>query len=326
MQELRSQQQVLALTTAVEPTASQGVITLDELFRILSAPGANQIPEAQQNTDVEIILTRSTTLETTAQGQAHSLLGQDRFFGWVYNKHPDMLLVDGNIRDAALDNISPISLLCVNFIFTMTKLEPENVFTYIYCGLHTDPDGNDLWYGPSGLVRSVIVQVLLALGERESLSLDFVNRRSVLKRLECHDLDILCKLLHHLVHQFSAETTVYCIVDGVSKFDVDYGRAFESLGLVISCLQNIVRDDRLVPKFKVLMTVPSISSVRMRELVDGSYYVTLSSSSVIPRPLSADSICSAVAMPTTPLIDSSEPPQQQGNPTQWGGEDYDDGD
>lgn len=337
MQDLRSQHQVLALTTASEPTVSEAVITLDELFRILSAPGPNQIPETsapvdfnslltQQGTDVNLILTRSTTLDTSAQGQAHSLLSQDSFFAWVYNKHPDMLLVDGNIRDAALGNISPMSLLCANFIFTMVKLEPENVFTYFYCGLHTEPDGDDVWYGPSGLVRSVIIQVLLALGERQSLNLDFVNRRNLVKRLESHDLDILCKLLRQLVSQFSAEMAVYCIIDGVSKFDVDYGRAFESLRVVISYLQNIVEDDRLVPKFKVLITVPSISSARLRELVDDSYYVTLSSSSVIPRLLSADSIGSAVARPTTPLIDSSKPPQQEGITSQWGGEEYDDGD
>ncbi|KAK3359208.1 hypothetical protein B0T25DRAFT_564238 [Lasiosphaeria hispida] len=108
----------------------------------------------------------------------------------------DTLLVDGNMQDASSDKISPLSLFCTNFALAITNLEPENVFTHFYCGLRTD--GDDTWSGPNGLVRSIIAQLLR-------------------------------HLLHTLLHQFSAGTTIYSIIDGISTFDVDYRRAFAIL-------------------------------------------------------------------------------------------------
>jgi hypothetical protein len=96
--------------------------------------------------------------------------------------------------------------------------------------------------------------------------------------------------------------------------------------VVLHHLQAIIKDDKLSPKFKVLMTVPSISSIRLKELIDDSYYVILSSSSLKPHLLSENSVGSAISSPSTPLIDSIQQRQPEETVTKWGGEDYDDED
>jgi hypothetical protein len=212
-----------------------------------------------------------------------------------------MLLVDGNIRSTSLATITPMSLFCANFILSMEHSESENVFTHFYCGLHTFPD--DMWHGPNGLVRSIIIQLLLILGERGLLSLDFLNYRTYVKELECHNLSRLCEVLQDFVRQFPPDTTIFCVIDGLSNYDIDGGGVFDDLELVVRYLTTIVEDDELRPKFKVLMTVPGISTLRLKELVNESYRISLTSSSLNPRLLSQQSVEVALSRPMTPLID-----------------------
>ncbi|KAK0720870.1 hypothetical protein B0H67DRAFT_206323 [Lasiosphaeris hirsuta] len=129
--ERRRQQQYLI------PEVSQGVMSLDKLFLILSTPPSSRVERRrkavdidslliQHTTDVEITLARSTNLDVRSHGQVHSLLNQGSFFDWMSANAPDMLLVDGNMQDASSDKISP-SLFCTNFALTMANLEPENI-------------------------------------------------------------------------------------------------------------------------------------------------------------------------------------------------------
>ncbi|KAF6822872.1 hypothetical protein CPLU01_11766 [Colletotrichum plurivorum] len=322
-----------SIEPATPTRGSRAVIILSRLFEILSdsshqpfgqdgASGAANILETR-NSELETILTTTTKFDQRYQSQAHNLLKQDRFFDWMNQPHPDMLLVDGNIQSTAGDTVSPMSLLCANLGLTIARLEPDAVIAQFYCGMHASPRAGDAWCGPAGMLRSLAGQILAALAARDALDLDFLDHRSFVHRLEAQDIGALCELLHALVRQFDADTSVYCVVDGVSRYDVDFGGAFGMLDKAMQWLQDIVCDDELRPRFKVLMTVPFASSPRLRRLVDEEFYLSLPPLLLGPRGLSGDSLMLSVSRPSTPLIGAGGSDQEQ-ETTTWGGEDYDD--
>ena len=240
----------------------------------------------------------------------------------MYQHHPDMLLIDGNIQSAAGHSTSPMSLLCANLGLTLANLEPSAVFATFFCGLHVDAQRDD-WYGPAGMIRSLLVQLLLALIDRESLDLEFLDKRSYVRGVESHDIQTLCDMLHKLIRQFDSETTIYCIIDGVSKYDVDLRGSYPMLRLALQSIQSIVRDDNLRPKLKVLMTIPFRASARIKQVVHSDFYLALSPRLLIPRGLSETSVMLSIQRPSTPRISSSGSAEKSDN-TDWSTEDYDD--
>ncbi|WZH45692.1 pyridoxal phosphate-dependent transferase [Fusarium acuminatum] len=153
-------------------------------------------------------------------------------------------------------------------------MEPENVFVHFYCGLHVDPCRNN-WSGPDGMIRSILVQIIAALVDKDLLDLSFLNRRSFIRGLENHDTYTLCHLLHDLVQQFDPDTTIYCFIDGVSRFDVDYRGTFGLLKVIIDRIEGIVEDDSLKPKLKKL--APNTNTTLLDPDLPLSYGTTLGS-------------------------------------------------
>ncbi|KAK1673700.1 hypothetical protein BDP55DRAFT_747318 [Colletotrichum godetiae] len=191
-----------------------------------------------------------------------------------------------------------------------------------HTALNEDRPYNDDWYGPSGMIRSLIAQILLALIKRNSLDLGCLDRRSYVRGLEHHDLGILCDLLSDLVCQFDAETTIY-VIDGVSKFDVDHNNIFQRFEVAIRRLGDIVKDDELGPRLKILMTVPFRSSVRLKNIVDTKFQPALLQQLLAPNKLSIGSIVSSILSRST-LQNAATTSSLQNDLPEWGGGDYDD--
>lgn len=226
-------------------------------------------------------------VDPNAQAQAHSILDQDRFLQWMRSEHPDMLLIDGNFSTrgaVSLEKISAMSLFCAHFILNMNNLDSSHILLYFYCGLQSSP--GDRWYGPTGLVRSVVTQILVVLYDRGLLDLNILDRRSFVQALENHSLDELCIFLRQLICQFPPDITYFLVIDGTSHFDLHLNGLFKNLAIVLECLQRIVEDDNLRPKFKVLMTSPTNSSWRLGRVVDKKYRLGLSSKRLAPLQLS----------------------------------------
>ncbi|PYH92170.1 hypothetical protein BO71DRAFT_400822 [Aspergillus ellipticus CBS 707.79] len=291
--------------------SSAAVVSLSRLFAILAqpAPAGDQNPDfeyalKQPNNDLEMVLGKRGSFDVRAQGQAQSVLQNARFREWMTREDPDLLVVEANLRACALDSITAISLFSANFILSMARVQPKEVVTQFFCGLHrgvrTDP-----WTGPNGLVRSVIVQLLMALHQRDQLSINFIDSRTYLKRVEEHELFTLCDMLHRLVRQFPPDTTVYCIIDGVSCFDRDLHGAFQQMAIVVDWLHYIVEDDALRSRFKVLMTIPEQSTRRFRQGVDKEQRITLRSSLLSPQMISGRSVEAGISRPSTPTLSPS---------------------
>ncbi|KAL2261626.1 hypothetical protein VTK26DRAFT_3745 [Humicola hyalothermophila] len=261
--------------------SSKAVVSLDRFCEILAKPFSDA-PEDDEDEDddppdlaemfqhpakdLRQALAEQCTCSLASQGQVQSLLGHKQFIEWLNRRHPALILVDANIEAAALDSLSVISVFCATFITSMMEVNPDDVMLHFFCGLHFSP--SDPWHGPNGLVRSLIMQLLMKLVDMDcdmtSWNLDFINDRDYLEELERHDLNSLCATLHSLLYQFPPDTPIYCIIDSVSTFNVD--RLFDDFRVVMDCLRHIVDDRSLAPIFKVLLTNPSQSTLRVKQL------------------------------------------------------------
>jgi hypothetical protein len=205
------------------------------------------------------------------------------------------VLVDANLEESSLDRLSAISVFSSTLVTSLMQAYPETaVVTHFFCGLHSSL--NDTWYGPSGLVRSLIVQLLTKLDARdpdmETWNLDFINDREFLQNLEEHSLADLGLVLHKLLYQFPLDTHVYCIVDSISCFDVR--RLHRDLDTVVERFRIMVNDTKLRAVFKVLLTNPGRSTWAITSMnflqEDPTRLVTLSRYNLVPGEISERAI------------------------------------
>jgi hypothetical protein len=217
--------------------------------------------------------------------------------------HPGLIFAEGGCPETSHEKLSPISSLCAAFVAGMIRVQPHEVIIHFFSGLHLA--SNDDWKGPNGLIRSLILQLVMKLVQWDMLSLDFVDDRGYLRALEKHDLESLCQAFHTLLSQLPPETTIYCVIDGISWFDRE--GMFEDLSLVISCLLHIVKDgfphivkDGHPPIFKVLITTPRSCSARVRKLLAPDDIVRLSANNAFPLEISSRVVESRLLRASTP--------------------------
>ena len=210
-----------------------------------------------------------------------------------------MIVVDANLNSSD-PGLSAISVFSATLIAGMVKIHPTDVVIHFFCSAHTSY--RDAWHGPNGLVRSLIVQLLMRLVEMKILNLDFIDDEDFLLGLEEHDLVSLCETLFWLVSQFPQTITVYCIIDSISAFDNSL--AFKELETVLDWIQRILEHKDLDPMFKVLITNPTSSTRRMKELLMIREYpsrlVNLSPRNLDPMVISKHSVENQLLRQSTP--------------------------
>ncbi|KAL7934058.1 hypothetical protein V8C35DRAFT_45517 [Trichoderma chlorosporum] len=283
---------------SVDEQLPKGVITLRALLHTLSAQTPDQISTsdtsinferllAHRDEDLEVVLNWSSRMEPSAQvQQAHSVFDHDRFFLWMQNEHSDLLLIDGNLfvqSTVALEKISAMSIFCANFILSMRTLASSHIVLHFHCGLHAIL--GDEWYGSTGLIRSAIIQLLITLYDRDRLDLNILDRHNFVQDLENDNLETLCIFWHWIIRNISLDTTIFLVIDGISYFDFDLHGLFKELVVCLKHLRRMVEDNTLRPKFKVLMTSPTKTSLRLGEVVGWRYRLALPISRLNPLQL-----------------------------------------
>ena len=267
-------------------SSSREPVELDQLFQ-------------HPNNDFDLALMQRSRFSTEMQGQVQSLLENTRFLQWISCEESDTILVDANIPSSDL-GLSAISVFSATLVAGLVKVHENDVVAHFFCSNHTNP--RETWYGPGGMIRSIIVQVLMRLVEMRILDLDFIDNEDFVRALNKHDLPSLCEVLYSLVSQFPPTITVYCILDSISAFDNT--SAFKNLKIALDWIQSMCEDRSLNPIFKVLMTNPTSSTGRMKQLLKLREYpsrlVNLSMSSFIPMELSNLSVESQLLRPSTP--------------------------
>jgi len=133
-----------------------------------------------------------------------------------------------------------------------------------FCGLHSRPipDSDNSDFGVAGMMRSLISQLLVAYQ-------DFSIQ--VVKGIQAADLDEvkdLCKMLFLLVAKLPRKTTVFCILDGVTRFEENKALREESEMVVKQMVEVVDWTAANGCCFKLLLTSPGRSQVLYRHLIE----------------------------------------------------------
>ena len=233
-------------------------LTSSRFLKVLAASPMGIASHVDANNDLEHMLRQGRNININDQSQALSLLQTQQFQNWIASQHSTVLLVDGNI-ESAVARVSPMSLLCASLVLSVLDHRPA-VSLHYFCGLHVA--SNSPLYGPAGLIRSLLMQLLLVSKvidvDGKSLDLDhtmfnlnFINGH-LYEDLESHSIAALCHTFKVLIDQLPMDITVFCIIDSINLYE--RSEWLNDLVQIVNCLNHITQNTRLRPIFKLLMT------------------------------------------------------------------------
>ena len=172
-----------------------------------------------------------------------------RFRHWHLADASHLLLVEGHCAEYNIGHLSPMSIFCA---FVSSRLQAaeasqelrlENtILLWVFCGERMDL--SESCSGPGGLIRSLVIQLLVAW-PRTALppNLDILERLPELcLDVRQHNANALCQLFHELLMQLPRVCNVLCIIDGVSCYETEaWGWEAEML-MLIQCLRDSAYD------------------------------------------------------------------------------------
>ena len=234
-------------------------LSLSRLLYVLAASPMGPASHLDASNDLEHMLRQGRNIDTKDQSQALSLLRTQQFQNWIASQHSTVLLVDGNM-DSAVARVSPMSLLCASLVLSVLDKQPAIALHY-FCGLHIA--SNSPLCGPTGLIRSLLMQLLLVSKtidvdgkpfniDHTIFNLDFIDSRFYREDLESHNIAALCHSFTMLVEQLPLDVFVFCIIDGINLYE--RSEWLDGLVLIVNSLNQIAQNARLQPIFKLLMT------------------------------------------------------------------------
>lgn len=288
MTEDNSIQALTERTSRYPPRRGRAVVNEQQFCEAVADPVLDEddIPDvegliAQPISDWKEISMYRGDFDSKTQSRVQSLLQQGRFLSWMKGSYPDLLLVLADLPTSGMEKITAVSLFCATLITSLTNLRRGDVVVHFFCGLHVDP--RDPSPGPTGLIRSLIMQVFMYLRRDDLLSLDFLNDRAIIQAMEDQDLEILCQTLQSLLDQFQAGTQVFCIIDSITLFDSEEWSP--DLTVVLEYLHEIVQDSKLPAIFKVMLTssalcAPEVGDLLTREDKHPDRLLTLSADNI----------------------------------------------
>jgi hypothetical protein len=215
--------------------------------------------EATQR-NVTFIQRQAQSIEEREQRQALWLFQSPRFESWLCANRSDVILVDGNSERHGMARYSAMSLVSSALVQELNGNHFARTISF-FCGLHNLP--NDDMAGPQGLMRSLVAQLL----SMSDMGCDVHLASSHLDAVSRHDVGALCDLLHQLLTRNRLGTILFCIVDGISLFEVDGWR--DDVQLVAWRLVGLAADPRLGATFKLIMTSPGATR-HVKNCIDAS--------------------------------------------------------
>lgn len=210
--------------------------------------------------------------------QAAFMVTTPRFRHWHMSDSSDLLLVEAHSADYTTGHLSPMSIFCAMFVSSRLQAaqasqgvsSENNLLLWAFCSERMDLGGS--FAGPTGLVRSLIVQLLVSWPR--TAPQPHVHHLERIPNLwldvKQHNISALCQLFHELLQQLPPTCKVVCIIDGVSCYETEAWGWESGLLMLIQCLRDCVYDmqrARYRAALKVLLTSPvkSISVVHMIE-------------------------------------------------------------
>lgn len=206
--------------------------------------------------DFENVLRHGHQLDHSQQVQAHWVLHQDQLRQWMFSDSSDIIVVRGNLAafSGGHQRISSLSVVCATMAASLIQTSPKSIALYYFCGLHMS--SQDDLDGPQGLLRLLIGRLLLELDTNggytpnlDSMDVPFIEG------LQRRDIWHLCALLSSLLGMFSHDTTIYCLIDGITWYDRSTTRT--DFHQIMQTMRNLVAGPCYSRcQLKVLITSP----------------------------------------------------------------------
>jgi len=272
------QQAVRAEVVAKERRLTQRTfsVTIEELLWTL------HVDLGYLSGETEHILRQSNSLRPKGLGKARWLLTTAQFKNWLSQPFSGILLVDGYCKDDGIGKISPLSVLCASLATTLVQTS-SNIVLRFFCSSHTRVE-QDTISGPSGLIRSLITQLIL-YPDTPDIDLDPMEQGLYDAVSQCN-VPALVSLFGSILCNMDKSITIICVIDGISDFETPLrGWDREILG-VVDQLQNLVYNQRSGPTLKLLMTSAN-KALNIGSLVrrDRGEYVSLRSGNISDKPV-----------------------------------------
>ncbi|KAH9239013.1 hypothetical protein K456DRAFT_32432 [Colletotrichum gloeosporioides 23] len=204
--------------------------------------------------DLATVVGHSERFDSDDRAKAQWLLQTDEFRSWLRENHSSLLLVDGELQDSM---ISPLSGICGGIVGALMQNRGSAV-AFFFAGLHVDMQQPDIDSGPVPMMRSLIAQLLMS-PNLPSRDLSFMSK-DMIKGCRDGDFPVLCEVFVKIIKQVPTQTTVYCIIDGVSWYE--QGRWLDDLDQFATALEYITKRNNAgrSGSLKVLLTSPTQST------------------------------------------------------------------
>lgn len=221
-------------------------------------------PESPGN-DLLASTQSATFLNDDMKQLISGILKNDTFQRWLFGARSAGLLIDehASVRGLGLD--SPFGTFSSMFITSLRMLTRQGhrprFASCFFCDLHSDP--SEPLSGPSGMIRSLIAQLVLSVSASEEahgtelgrFDLSFLGGDAHLSSaVTRYDVGGLCDVYIHMVRQLSNNATVVCLINGVDDFETEENNWRAEMCWVVRRLQELAHSHEEGPAFKLCLT------------------------------------------------------------------------
>lgn len=234
-------------------------VSVKELLDILGVDPQTSIK------DEESTLRQGKLMQPAAVSHTSGLMTEHAFKTWLLTSTSSSLFINGHCRDMSNRAASPVSVFCASLAAALGKSPGLIVLDY-FCARHARLSGNasDTTQGPRALIASLISQ-LLVYPDLPKPPLDFMSP-DLLNGLETHSPFALCQVFQELLLRMGPGKTVFCIVDGVSDFEISaHGWDAEIASIHRRLLDMVCWPPLRLLSLKLLFTTPGQSRLLSRD-------------------------------------------------------------
>ncbi|KAI0457387.1 hypothetical protein F5B21DRAFT_93390 [Xylaria acuta] len=215
-------------------------------------------------TDLQYILHNVGEIILEDRGRAEQVLATPHFHTWIVSPSSTKLLVHGDFADTAAAGrpVSPFSVLCATLVkaLRLSVAEGKVISLVFFCGCHL---ADNEYSGGGAMIRSLLSQLL-----RQFPAASIESDPGVLiQDVERGDLTQLCRLFVYLVRRLPARMTVFCLIDGIDKYESEeYLHTMDEVVLALLWLVNESTGSWRA-QFKLLLLSPR-PTVEVRQVFD----------------------------------------------------------
>lgn len=217
------------------------------------------VPRKGETYDLNVVVHQSGELGVAAQEKAAYVQQTEKFHKWLAEKDSALLHVEAQLDAVTLGKTSPMSFFCANLIRVLQAMDLRiAVVLHFFCGQHFA--SNSRLQGPKGLITSLLAQLIHALLDNwpEYHSGIEIDLEGLLNNDNPIPTEMQLQLIRALLGHVPPKTTVFCVVDDISRFEKQEWSA--EYWALINLLNDIIYNQEATgAKVKLLMTSPTWS-------------------------------------------------------------------